>query len=279
MPGTRGLTRRAFFAGSAAACGIPSFSHAQGGSWAGAFEVKSYKFEDPPHTPQVAKLIVYSREPGFTYFAPHNDETTSADVGFNRVAEYGGTMIRLTHTGKRNMPMTHQGKRYFFDPNRMFTTQGIQKTLANPAINPSRPTTPALVAAVEKFAKYVVDELRLGALHKGTLIGLHNNTPGGYSARSYLPQGAEARNAAHVHLNPAHNPDDFFLVTVPELFLALKARGYNVVLQSLLPEDDGSMSVYCAKKRIPYVNVETLISHGAIQERMLKEVVDIIESV
>jgi hypothetical protein len=49
-----------------------------------------------------------------------------------------------------------------------------------------------------------------------------------------------------------------------------------VVLQHHRPQDDGSLSVYAAKKKIPYINIEALHGHLDEQIRMLETLKDII---
>jgi hypothetical protein len=63
---------------------------------------------------------------------------------------------------------------------------------------------------------------------------------------------------------------DFFVATEPWIFDFLRGRRFSAVLQAGAPSDDGSLSVYCARQRIPYINVEARFGHLAEQVRMLE---------
>ncbi|MEM7700105.1 MAG: M15 family peptidase, partial [Verrucomicrobiota bacterium] len=109
-----------------------------------------------------------------------------------------------------------------------------------------------------------------------TVIALHNNTDGGYSLLSYLPGGSEAAAGADVHRSGA-DTDNFFLVTQERLFRSLKARNFNVALQdNRNAPEDGSLSVYCGKKGISYINVEAQHGDSAAQTQMLKALFEIL---
>jgi hypothetical protein len=72
------------------------------------------------------------------------------------------------------------------------------------------------------------------------------------------------------------NPHDFILTTDRPIFHYLKRRKFNVVLQHHDPVDDGSLSVYAARKKIPYINIEALHGHLDEQIKMLEALKDII---
>jgi hypothetical protein len=98
------------------------------------------------------------------------------------------------------------------------------------------------------------------------VIALHNNTPGMYSALSYAAKGNLARDAEDVFIRDGSDPDNFFFVTERLVFEALKRRGYNAVLQdNRRVTDDGSLSVYCGRANVRYVNVEA--EHGNLKEQ------------
>jgi len=69
----------------------------------------------------------------------------------------------------------------------------------------------------------------------------------------------------------------FFYVTERKHFDGLKAKGYNVVLQNNdAVTDDGSLSVYCGRQKITYINVEAEHGHKIEQERMLTDLLDLL---
>ena len=108
-------------------------------------------------------------------------------------------------------------------------------------------------------------------------MAVHNNTEGGLSIHSYAAGGSDSSAAADVAINAAEDPDDFFYVTGRGHFEQLKALGYNVVLQAngSVP-DDGSLSVFCDRNKIVYVNVEAQHGHGAKQAQMLLDVAKVL---
>ena len=60
------------------------------------------------------------------------------------------------------------------------------------------------------------------------------------------------------------------MTTEENYFDNIKRLGFNVVLQNNMKvTDDGSLSVYCGKQRIPYINVEAENGHLTEQKEML----------
>lgn len=200
--------------------------------------------------------IVISGNGGWTMVALHENESTSV-----RVAKAtGGRLVELKHTGRREVHFTLNRKKYSVDPNRIFTDTGIRKSL--------KPYSPEGHKAVQGLATELLKNIRGRAI-----VALHNNTNGGdLSITSYKRGGKYARDASQVHVNPAHDPDDFFFVTNKWVFDLLKSGNYNVALQSGSVTDDGSLSVYCARQGIIYVNVEAESGHSSQQAQMLKAI-------
>jgi D-alanyl-D-alanine dipeptidase len=116
------------------------------------------------------------------------------------------------------------------------------------------------------------------------IIALHNNTEAEYSVSSYAAGGPLEKEAAAVAIatnaddKSPRDPDDFFFVTDRRLFDALAARNWNVVLQdNERATDDGSLSVLCGMKGIPYINVEAQHEHRDVQESMLNAALDVVD--
>lgn len=199
--------------------------------------------------------IVVSGSGGWTMVALHENESTSV-----RAAKAtNGRLVELKHTGGRNVSFTLNRKKYSVDPNRIFTDTGIRKSL--------KPYSPEGHKAVQGLAVELLKHIRGRAI-----VALHNNTNGSYSIKSYQAGGQYARDASQVHINPAHDADDFFFVTRQWVFDLLKSGDYNVALQSGHVTDDGSLSVYCARYGIIYVNVEAESGHSSQQAQMLKAI-------
>jgi hypothetical protein len=111
------------------------------------------------------------------------------------------------------------------------------------------------------------------------VIALHNNSDGAYSALRYAQGGALASDAARVFIKDGSDPDDFFLVTEPEVFEALRRRGYNVVLQdNSRVTDDGSLSVHCGRAGVRYINIEAQHGHLDRQVAMILALHDALEA-
>ncbi|GAB4252880.1 MAG: hypothetical protein Kow00109_28570 [Acidobacteriota bacterium] len=201
----------------------------------------------------------------------HEDEATSVAAALRLVRRHGGRIVKLEHSGERLLTFELDGRTYRVDPNRIFTPSGVRATLERY----SHPDPEAAEAALA-FARHLVASF--GLTRADIIVTLHNNGEGGYAATSYLPGGEMEREAARVHLQPGTDPDDFFFVTTPELFEAVRARGCNVVLQdNAAATDDGSLSVLAARLGVPYVNVEAQHGHLKEQLRMLRILLEVLD--
>ncbi len=203
----------------------------------------------------------------------HDDENTSVEAALQVMQQQPGRLIEIRHTGRRNCEFQIGQNTYLIDPNRIFTSVGIRKTLEDLSQwdEPSQ-------SAVESFSAELLKLYDLKA-HR-LVIALHNNTDGRYSAVDYLPSHELAGEAADVSLNADLDTDDFFFVTDQRLFSVLKKRQLNVVLQNNKDAtDDGSLSVYCGKQGIPYVNVEAQHGHLTQQVAMLNTLLELAQEI
>ena len=191
----------------------------------------------------------------------HRDELTALAAARRVVAETGGHGVTISGARERRVEFTLRGVRYSFDPNRAFTPRGRQATL-DPNVSPNDDAR----AVVEAFALGF-----LALVGPGPIVAVHNNSPGPpLSILSFLPGASDEAVAAEVFVATDHVEDDFALVTTRRLFLGFQRAGFNVVLQSDDAPDDGSLSVYCALRRIPYVNIEALEEHLDEQVRLVR---------
>jgi hypothetical protein len=211
------------------------------------------------------------QERGPVLLSLHSNESTSLSAAQQLIGKFAGTIIAIDGGGSRRIPLHPNSNRVTLDPNRAFSAAGVKRDLNRFSI-----FTDADAAACVQFGEAIVSTFRIG---QGLpVIALHNNTNGGYSIRSYEKGGNEAKAAAKVFKGKA-DPDDFFLVTHPQLFEELKAAGYNVVLQdNRNAPDDGSLSVFCGRNGIVYANVET--EHGKLdtQREMLEALLRILKN-
>lgn len=200
------------------------------------------------------------------FFNMHDDENTAVEAGLRVIELRGGRLLELQHSGNRLVSFEIASTTYKFDPNRIFTPLGIKKTLDRYS-----QAAPSAVQAVQSFSNSLIEDSRLGETE--LIVTLHNNGEGEYSAESYLPEGEYAIDAEAVHIQAGLDPDDFFFVTQDRLFQLFKSAGYNVVLQNnATVTDDGSLSVWAGRERIPYINVEAQHGHLAEQVEMVLEV-------
>ncbi len=216
-------------------------------------------------------IWVYLYGSGHTYFAPHADETTSIAAAHAALAEHGGTLVELVHRGTRNITFVLNETTHLVDPNRIFTDAGIATTLSQQGSTYSE----AAHELVGALARNILDRLENIRPRRGTLVTLHNNTNDNYSIESYREGGVYARDASRVHINPDIDRDDFYFTTVPEVYEFLEAQNRNVALQSSAVTDDGSLSVYCARENIPYINVEAQRGHLDVQIEMINLIADL----
>ena len=202
---------------------------------------------------------------GLRYLNLHENEQTSVEAARAVLRTTPGSLIEL-HAGGRRLVVFRDGLRPFaFDPNRIFTDAGLVATLRRHGSD-----TPAARAAVQGLRAAVL--ALLDGAPDEAVVALHNNGAGAYSVHAYGPGGVHAADGRAVAVNPACAPQDFFLVTRRALFDALGARGFNVVLQSEQPADDGSLAVWFQRQGRAYVNVEALHGHVQEQQRMLAAV-------
>lgn len=207
------------------------------------------------------------------FVSVHDDEDTAVEAAGDVLRGRGGRLVELRHTGAREIAFTLGGTQHRLDPNRIFTPAGRRATLAKLSAW-SQPADDVVAAfADELLSTLAVDDVDL-------VVALHNNTPDRYTAANYAPGGPLAADAARVSLRPGGDPDDFFFVTDANLFTPLADRGHSVILQNeATVTDDGSLSVWCGRMGIPYVNVEAEHGHRAEQAAMLRDLLDAIATV
>lgn len=210
-------------------------------------------------------VVVYEAEgQGLTFVNLHDDENTSVEAALRIVRKRGGRVLELRHSSGRNVAFVLQDSTYVFDPNRIFTDAGIAATLQ--ALGPY---SEEAHAAVRTFAEALLALYRLDDL--AVVVALHNNTEARYSAQRYTEGEVYEDDAEAVFIEGGSDPDDFFFVTDREFFMAMRQAGHNVVLQDNAgATDDGSLSVYCGRRDIAYVNVEAQHEHRNEQVRMLE---------
>ncbi|WP_207496943.1 hypothetical protein [Aridibaculum aurantiacum] len=206
---------------------------------------------------------------GILFLNVHENEKTSVNAATEFMNNYGGKMIRLKHSGERNISFYIGKSRFFFDPNRIYSNKGIQATLKKLSYY-----TPESYKQVQAFSREILKPLQ----NQKLLIALHNNTDENYSIKNYQEGGDEENNAKEVYVNPEMDTDDFIITTDSSIYRRIVEKNINVVLQdNKRVADDGSLSVYAAKNNIPYLNIEAQEGHYKEQLAMLEAIEDIIK--
>lgn len=215
------------------------------------------------------KVIIYEKKGvDITLVHLHSDEETAFQAAKDFIDRHGGRLISLNPRHKdRLISFTVQGREYTVDPNRIFSDQGIERTLS---LHSSYQESAH--SAVKSFTRNFIEQFALNQCK--VVVAVHNNTEGRFSAESYTQKDVYKRDALAVSMKPGSDSDNFFLVTEGDFFDALKPY-FNIVLQDNQNVfDDGSLSVYCGRKRIPYVNIETQHGHLEEQKRMLNALLE-----
>lgn len=195
----------------------------------------------------------------------HENENTSVMALQNSGNIMQCKLLYLHQYGKRNIAYSQHGiDTFHFDPNRIFTTQGIRNTLET---NSHYDNSAALYA--QQIADTVLQWLQPALF----IIALHNNSDQNYSILSYRRKGIYATDAARHYINPEMDTDDFVFTTDEQLYKWLKKRNINAVLQNNVGvTDDGSLSVYFKYGQIPYVNIEAEHGHSNQQAEMINNI-------
>lgn len=193
---------------------------------------------------------------GKTFVHVHHNEQTALQAAKIVVNKEGGTLITLIHSGGRNIVFHLNEQRYEFDPNRMFTDEGIKKTLTQYGHY-----SPEAHKEVKKLATKLQE-----LLPQGKVIAVHNNSS--YSLKDYLPGHQLAKEAKKLNMLPTNYYRNFFLVTKPKDYVRLKREGFNGVLQKANPTDDGSLSILLAHS--DYINIEAGYDQLNEQIKMLQ---------
>ena len=220
------------------------------------------------------KLLIYQNgaDQGELYFNMHDDENTSVIASQKIIAKYGGTLATLSHSGERTISFEINGEQYAIDPNRIFTTIGIKNTLQKYGSYSKEAH-----AEVERFAQELIERLIQG---KKFIIAMHNNKNSPtFSIKSYIPGGNYRDEAEDAFYNETMGTGEFFFTIERSHYEHFKDKKFSVVLQdNSKVTDDGSLSVYCAKQGISYINVEAQRGHLKEQVEMLEVLQELLPS-
>ncbi|MEO5564054.1 MAG: hypothetical protein ABIR18_11480 [Chitinophagaceae bacterium] len=199
----------------------------------------------------------YGESKDFFFINLHDDEGTAVSGAMKILERTGGTLVKLVNYKQRNIEFRMDGMKFTFDPNRIFSRDGIKRTLGNYGY-----ITPRAITEVEKFAARLLTFLPPPTT---CIIALHNNSDGKFSITSYQNSGDRKRDAKEVSTGQSQDADDLLLTTDSTLFRMLTKEKFNVVLQdNKNAHKDGSLSIYCGETNRRYLNCET--EHGKLAQ-------------
>ena len=75
------------------------------------------------------KIYQYGNRKDVTYINVHDNESTSVEAATSILEINGGTLIKIENNKQRNIRFGFRNNYYSFDPNRIFSRQGIEQTL------------------------------------------------------------------------------------------------------------------------------------------------------
>jgi hypothetical protein len=203
------------------------------------------------------KIQQYGEKTDIVFINLHDDEITSVDATKRVLEDYGGLLIEIENNAQRNIRFKLDRYFYQVDPNRIFSVEGIKKSLEQFGRISSK-----AVDEVEKLGQRIIQLIPKEAK---CIIALHNNTADLFSVTEYAPGNKRSVDCKKVYINAGQDTDDFFLTTDNSLYDKLADKGYNAILQdNKYCTEDGSLSVYCGRKNIWYVNCET--EHGKAEQ-------------
>lgn len=217
------------------------------------------------------KTTCYDPQSAVVFVNVHENENTSVAAAkqvLDSMRQY--CLVELQFNKKRLINFNLNRKNYSIDPNRIYTQIGAKATLKKY----NKYYTDDVLHAVTRMAQHYISSY---IDNKQVIVALHNNSDGDYSVLSYSAAGEYAKDAVDVYINEQQDADDFFYTTERKFFEFFKSRKYNAVLQdNSSATDDGSLSIYCAKKYIPYINIEAGSANLSTQEEMIRVVLKLV---
>lgn len=199
----------------------------------------------------------------------HEDEHTSIEAieAFSQTTALN--FVYLKHNKSRRIFFNHKETTYSVDPNRIYTSKGRNATIEPVSRFKFKP---------KRIAKTLAKEIITLIKQYNIIVTMHNNTDVNYSIKSYLPGEDESQNTAQVFVSQNWDADDFVYTTEKVYFDYLKQADVNVILQDNTNYvNDGSLSVYCGKNKIKYLNIEAQKGHLTEQIKLVEIVHDMLQ--
>lgn len=213
-------------------------------------------------TPVTITVQSYPSSSPFTFLILHHDEQTAHQASVQFAEQNGGQLISIENGNERTLSFFVDGKKYTFDPNRVFTDAGIKKTLE--LYGDYNETAAKQIKQLATFILSLVPD-------ESILVAMHNNRNHAYSVSQYEKGGILYNETEAVYRDKNTDADDFVFTTSKEVFDVYKNAGINVVCQqNEKATDDGSLSIYYGRQKKTYINIEAEHNHLEQQIKMLE---------
>lgn len=213
-------------------------------------------------TPVSVTIRTYNGSRSFFLVHLHDNERTAEQAAMTMLEQHGGQLLSIENKEQRYISFQLNNQRYTFDPNRMFSDEGIAATLQLLSKK-----NPAALKEIRGFAQFILSHIPDTVI----VVAVHNNTDERFSVLSYKTPPLKNETAA-IHINDSQDIDDFILTTDRSVFDFYKEENMNAILQRDGElTDDGSLSIFSGKKRKLYINIETEHGHRSQQILLLEK--------
>jgi hypothetical protein len=219
----------------------------------------TYHLQNTPIKISVHNYLPASR---LSFIILHDNEHTAEKSALQVLEQHGGRLISIENKDERTISFLLNKKRYEFDPNRMFSPDGIKNSLQTYGSYDAK-----AAAEIEKFAAFFLNKIPDSTIP----VAVHNNTNEEYALADYKEHGKLQQDVEAVYQNPAMDVDEFIFTTSSLVYDFYKEANINVVLQKNSGvTDDGSLSVYYGKRHKDYINIEAEHEHIEMQVKMIE---------
>jgi hypothetical protein len=215
------------------------------------------------------RVSQYGKVNDIIYINLHDNESTSVEAAKSILELKGGTLLKIDNDHQRIIRFKLKEITYAFDPNRIFSREGIALTLKlNKRISGQ---------AIDEIAKFAQRLLLLIPDSTSCIIALHNNSDGAFSIQSYLPGNEKQMDAKAVYRDSLQDIDDLVFTTDRSLYQKMADQHYNTVWQDNKKAlRDGSLSIYCGERNRRYINIETENGKFNQHREMLSKLIGIL---
>ncbi len=215
---------------------------------------------------------------GIKYLVIHDNENASSKVLDYAIRRFGGEGFELFNYIRRKREQRnvffyfkHYNKYYSYevDPNRIFSEEGIWKTLKHYNWRKYNSMYRAVMPLVKEIANFILNTINWQK-HE-YLIAIHTNLNAGGLDIDYFTNYPDNYL---VHINEKHDKDHFIITVKIKDYEYFKKLNYNVVLQKENVINDGSLSYYSTTNDLNYISLEVQHGYYTFQKRMIVDVIN-----